>query len=144
MALGLAVSGSAAPVDEIVVEAYIDGDTLLHVRSDSISWENGRYKKPGRRDGLDEPTYVNGVAWKPKWHDGKSDGGPDKSMPYMIQLGAGDLDVEVLSVTATRGQAGIAKDSPVAGKMEGGHYVVRIPDPGHGAQWYRFALRKKK
>src|SRR4051812_7758488 len=39
----------------------------------------------------------------------------------------------------TRGLAGWSK----AG-VEGNHYVVRITDPGTGARWYKFVLRKKK
>src|SRR5436190_213485 len=75
----------AADVDEIIVEALIDGDSEFHVRPDSVWWESGRVAKPGKWSGQDEPTYINGTAWRPRWRDQGSKSG-DKSAPHPIGL----------------------------------------------------------
>jgi hypothetical protein len=133
------VSAHAAPLDEIIVEALVDGESEFHIRPETVWWESGTVSKPGKWSGQDQPTYINGVAWMPRWRDGKN-----KSASYSIALKATDLEFELLAVTAHRGGTGIEERSPVTAKQEGGHFVIRIPDPEIGARWYKFAVRKKK
>jgi hypothetical protein len=64
-------------VKEITIEAFIDGPSALHIRPTSIFWENDQNAKPGRVNLLNEPTYVNGIAWKPRWKEEKHDRGKD-------------------------------------------------------------------
>ena len=137
--LAMLVRVHAAPVDEIVVEALVDGESEFHVRPESVWWESGGVSKPGKWSGQDHPTYLNSVAWMPRWRDGKN-----KSAPYSIALKSADLEFELLAVTTQRGGTGIEERSPVTAKQEGGHFVVRIPDPEIGGRWYKFAVRKKK
>jgi len=144
LAFAIPVSSRAADVNEIIIEAHVDGGSALHVRPSSIYWENGDAAKPGRMNLLDEPTYVNGAAWTPRWKNQKEDRGKDKSAPYQISIGTADLEFELLSVTEQRGEAGILKRTPVVAKREGGEFVVTIPDSETGGCWYKFVLRKKK
>jgi hypothetical protein len=136
------VHSHAAGVTELIVEALIDGQSEFHVRPETVWWEAGKVAKPGMWSGQDVPTYINGAEWKPRWK-GKETNGPDKSAPYSIGLKTTDLEFELLSVTAQRGATGIDKRTPPTAKVEGGHFVVRIPDPEPGGRWYKFAIRKK-
>jgi hypothetical protein len=133
----------AAPVEEIVVEALVDGDSTFHVRPETVWWESGEVFKPGKWSGQDQPTFINGIAWTPRWRDDKNAKGRDKTASYSITLKSTELTFELLSVTDQRGGTGIEQRSAVTAKQEGGHFVVRIPDPENGARWYKFAIRKK-
>src|SRR3954462_7422865 len=89
------VSLHAAPVNEIIVEALVDGDSEFHVRADAVWWESGEGAfKPGKASGQETPTYINGVEWAPKWRDEKKPKGKDKSAPYPVDLGSTDLEFE--------------------------------------------------
>ena len=133
----------AEEVKEITIEAFIDGPSALHIRPNSIFWENGENAKPGRANMLKEPTYVNGIAWKPHWKDEKHDRGKDQSSPYQIAIGTADLDFELLAVTQQRGQTGLEQRTPVVAARNGGEFIITIPDPESGQRWYKFVLRKR-
>jgi hypothetical protein len=139
--IALLCSGMAE-VDELVVEALIDDNSQFHVRPDTVWWENTGGSKVGQWNHQNEPTYINGVAWKPRWTEGKKDA-PDKSSPYSAAFKTLDLEFELLSVSKQRGGAP-EKSEEISAKVEGNHYVVRITDPGTGARWYKFVIRKKK
>ncbi len=146
--LGLLLLGASAvaalPSEEVVIEAWVDGPSALHVRQGSIYWVNGANAKPGKGSLLNEPTYVNGVAWMPHWKNPKADRGADRSQGFQIPLDTTDLEYELLAVTTERGGTGIEKRTPVTAAKEGGEFVIVIPDPESGARWYKFVLRKPK
>ena len=135
------VSAHAAPVNEIIVEALVDDNSEFHVRADTIWWECPS-TKVGQWQKQDQPTYINGTAWKPRWRGPKD--GRDKSYPYSVSLDTTELEFELLAVTRQRGETGIEPRTPITAKVEGGHFVVRILDPEGEARWYKFAVRKKK
>jgi hypothetical protein len=124
------------------VEALVDGDSEFHVRPETVWWESGTVFKPGKWSGQDQPTYIDGTAWNPRWKK-SAPRGADKSASYPITLKSTDLEFELLAVTSQRGGTGIDKRTPVTAKVEGGHFVVRIPDPENGGRWYKFAVRTK-
>lgn len=128
---------------ELVIEAQVDGPSALHIKPGSIYWENGVNAKPGKANLLNEPTYVNGIAWLPKWKKPKEDRGDDRTAPYAVGLGTTDLALELLSVTLERGQAGIEQRSTIVEKREHGEYIITIPDVQSGERWYKFVVRKK-
>lgn len=128
---------------ELVIEALIDGSTTLHVTRDGIYWRTHGVSKPGRWSGHNEPTYVNGAAWMPKWGKPSQDRGHDRSEPYRVGLGTTDVEFEVLAIGSNRG--GTAKEHRVvATKQQGNEFVVTITDPEPDARWYRFVVRKRK
>ena len=129
--------------NEIIIEAQVDGPSALHIKPNSIYWENGVNAKPGRANLLNEPTYVNGVAWTPKWKKTKEDRGSDTTTPYRAGLGTTDLKFEVVSVTLERGQSGIEERSAVVGRREAGEYVITIPDTQSGERWYKLVIKKQ-
>src|SRR5437868_14127190 len=77
------IAGSIAVAgDDVIIEALVDGPSALHIRQGAIYWVNGGNAKPGRADLRNEPTYVNGAAWNPRWKNMKNDRGADKSLPF--------------------------------------------------------------
>ena len=127
---------------ELIVEAYVDGPSTLHLTSEGVYWTNGNNYKPGRWGHVNEPTYINNVAWKPIWTNTKETG-PDKSELYPIKWGTVDVNYRLISVRQERGQTGRDKRSPVTAKHDGAEFIVIIPDPESGPRWYKFALHKR-
>jgi len=142
--LALAINAQAeTKPEELVIEAQVDGPSALHIKPSSIYWENGVNAKPGKANLLNEPTYVNGIAWLPKWKKPKEGRGSDSTSPYAVGLGTTDLKYELLSVTLERGQTGIEERSSIVEKREHGEYVITIPDVQSGERWYKFVVRRK-
>jgi hypothetical protein len=134
--------GLVKPV-ELIVEAYIDGNTTLHVTPAGIYWKSHGAAKPGKHDGRDEATYVNGQEWKPKWGQ-PGDRGDDQSDGFRLALGSvRDLEVEVVACGREKGGTGIEQRDPVTGAMTGEEYVVTIKDGQSGARWYRLKIARK-
>ena len=63
----------------VIIETLIDGPSELRVKKDGIYWINGGNAKPGRHEGQEEPTYVNGKSWRPNWRESEKDRGVDRS-----------------------------------------------------------------
>ena len=141
LSLGRAAAADAVPND-LVIEAWVDGGASLHLSPEGIYWTTGPAHKPGRWGSLDEPTYVNGVAWKPVWGTNK-ESGPDKSELYPIKWGPVQVNYHLIAVGQERGKTGKEKRTPVQAKMEGEEFVVFIPDFETGARWYKFSLKKR-
>ncbi len=128
---------------ELVVEAIVDGPGYFHVRPEGVYWESGHAAKPGKWNGRNEPTYVNGTAWMPRWGKSREDRGKDRTELYRVGLGSVDLEFELLAVTKKQGESGIEKRTEVASKVEGNEFIVTIPDPEPEARWYKFVIRKR-
>jgi hypothetical protein len=58
---------------KVQFKAYIDGDDTVMIKSNQLWYVHGTYQLPGKWNGNDEPTYINGEAWRPKWKAGNSD-----------------------------------------------------------------------
>lgn len=138
-----ACTSAWSEVDELKVQAYIDGPSTLHVGPNSIYWVNGDNAKPGRQNGENFPTYVNGEEWLPRWRDGGNARGSDRSAPFPVKLGTVDLEFELIAVGDRREDTGINERTPVNFRKDRSEFRVLIPDPENGAQWYTFALRKR-
>jgi hypothetical protein len=91
---------------------------------------------------LNEPTYVNGIAWKPRWKEEKHDRGKDQSSPYQIAIGTADLDFELLAVTQQRGQTGIDNECLSLQKRRAANSSSLFQILNQDS-WYKFVLRKK-
>ncbi len=64
----------------VTVLTLIDGSDVLKIRGNELWFEHRNFVLPGKRvDHSDasgnEPIYINGEAWVPKWND-------DVSLPY--------------------------------------------------------------
>jgi len=131
------------PMDEFVVEAWIDGESELHITRSGIYWRENGAVKPGLQDGLNAPTYVNGKAWMPKWKNPKTNNGNDQSDLLRLPLGKLGFDLQVLAVTRERNADGIDPRDPVTIHSAAAEQIVSIPDTQSGARWYRIKLYRK-
>jgi hypothetical protein len=143
-ALGSAPShGDVFAPKELIIEAFIDGPSSFHLRREGFYWRNGNASKPGKWGGRDEPTFINGKAWKPRWRKSKKGGGPDSTEMERMAFGTIDVEFELLAVTKEKGDSGMETRTPVGTKRDGNEFVVTIPDPEPEARWYTFVLRKR-
>ena len=132
---------TCAVANELHVEALIDGNTELHVTRRGIYWKTFGVAKPGRHEGRNEPTWVNGKQWFPKWGEPEKDRGNDESDMFPLPFGPLDsFRFELLAVGSTRGATGIEKRDRVTWKRSNGELVIAIPDRQLGPRWYRFRL----
>jgi len=53
----------------IRVEVVIDGRSRLLIQGDTVRWHHLDWAVPGRRDGRNEPTTIDGKPWHPAWPD---------------------------------------------------------------------------
>ena len=57
----------------LAIRAHIDGRSQLVLRGDTVYWHHLEWAAPGRHQHLEqgtgEPTYPNGIAWRPTWPD---------------------------------------------------------------------------
>jgi cytoskeletal protein CcmA (bactofilin family) len=53
--------------DIIRVEALIDGRSQLTLSGSTAQWDHFHFHLPGKADGRDEPTIINGIDWFPIW-----------------------------------------------------------------------------
>jgi hypothetical protein len=56
-----------------VVKADIDGHSILTLWGRSARWFHISYAAPGRHNGMNDPTIINGMKWFPTWpHPGEN------------------------------------------------------------------------
>lgn len=126
--------------ESFTVEALIDGNSELHVTKDGIYWMvPGGEAKPGLHENADEPTYVDGRRWKPKWRV-SGERGPDTSEEYPIQTTSPKLMVETLNVSKERSGKNENR-TPVATSVRDDHFVIKIGDPEGGSRWYKLRIK---
>ncbi len=127
-------------VTEFTVEALIDGGSQLHITRDGIYWMvPGGEAKPGKHEGANEGTYVNGSRWKPNWRL-EGDRGPDTSDVYPIKTTAPKVTVETVNVSKTRFGRNETR-TPVVSTVKDDHFVVTIRDPEGGSRWYKLRIK---
>jgi hypothetical protein len=141
VSLDLSMAG-VADSSELVIEAYIDGPSTLHLTESGVYWTNGNSFKPGKWNHANEPTYINGVAWMPVWGNNKETG-QDKSEPYVLKWGSVDVNYRLIAVAEVRGENNLDRHLPITAKRDGVEFTVLIPDPEPGPRWYTFSLSKR-
>ncbi len=133
--------GSVATAPEpITIEAYIDGNTSLHVGKNGLHWvTRGNVAKPGLHEGSDFPTYINKKRWIPQWQSTGSRG-TDVSGAYALATAAPNLKIENIKVSKERYGRHEEGRTPVKAFVKDDQFVVEIADPESGARWYSFRL----
>ncbi|MDB6005334.1 MAG: y domain 1 [Prosthecobacter sp.] len=127
-------------VESFTVEALIDGGSELHVTKEGVYWMvPGGEAKPGLHDGANEPTYVSGSRWKPKWRV-KGTRGPDTSDVYLMKTSSPKLIAETVLVSRERFGKNENR-TPVATSVKEDHFVVTISDPEGGSRWYKIRIK---
>jgi len=136
---------SAQAKDETTVEAYIDGNTELHVSKQGLFWKVvGGESKPGRNDDKNFPCYVDSRKWQPEWKNKSTDRGPDTSEVYPLSTAFPNLTAEKVSVSEERFGRNEPKHTGITYASQGGDFVVTIPDPEAGAYWYKIKIKAVK
>lgn len=126
---------------ELIVEALIDGSTELRVTDEGIYWAIlGGVAKPGRHEGQDEPTYVNGSSWRPRYEENRQDRGTDSSAVYRVPLFPEMMKFELLMVGTARDSNGVERRSPISERRTDKEYTLVIPDNEGGSRWYKIRL----
>lgn len=133
--------GSTTTVQEpITIEAYIDGNTSLHVGKNGLHWvTRGNVAKPGLHEGSNFPTYINKKRWVPQWQTAGSRG-TDASGAYALATAAPNLKIENIKVSKERFGRHEEGRTPVKAFVKDDQFVVEIADPEYGARWYSFRL----
>lgn len=125
----------------IVIEALIDGPSELRIKPDGIYWRNLANAKPGKHEGQDAPTYINGREWKPVWTTPDDERGADFSEVETLKgVEPLKLRFKLLAVTSTRGFTGMDKRDEVVVHQVGDELAILIPDSQKGSRWYKFEL----
>jgi hypothetical protein len=137
-----AVRNASQPPNALVIEALVDGPSELRVNRTGLYWINRRNAKPGKHEGRNEPTYINGATWQPLWKHPDKERGDDRSDPYDFAkpLDPSRLDFKLLAVGRHRDSGQIEKRSPIQVQMLGQELSIVIPDPERGPRWYKFSL----
>lgn len=132
--------GKEDVVTEFTVEALIDGGSQLHISKEGIYWMvPGGEAKPGKHEGANEATYVNGSRWKPNWRL-EGDRGPDTSDVYAIKTTAPKVIVETVNVSKRRFGKNETR-TPIVSSVKDDHFVVTIRDPEGGSRWYKLRIK---
>jgi hypothetical protein len=121
---------------QITIEAYVDGPSSLRFTPSGFYWHNGENAKTGRQNARNEPTFVNGKPWKPKWRKNGTE-----SNTYQWSVPKIELTWELVSVTVKRGGRSVERRDLVDAKRENGEYSIGIADHASGARWYKLIVR---
>ncbi len=133
-------STAATAQEPITVEAYIDGNTSLHVGKNGLHWvTRGNVAKPGLHEGSNFPTYINKKRWVPQWQTAGSRG-TDVSAAYALATAAPNLKIENIKVSKERFGRHEEGRTPVKAFVKDDQFIVEIADPEYGARWYSFRL----
>jgi hypothetical protein len=133
------------PVETLVVEAHIDGPSEFRVKKGAVYWINGPNAKPGRHEGKDLPTYLNGKEWKPVWQIPDKDRGRDTCAEEPVSgIEPSSFRFKLIAVGETREATGIEKRDEIEVASKDGEIAIRIPDSQGGSRWYKFELSKAR
>ena len=132
--------GNANP--DIHILAYVDGRSQLLVRGRFAQWFHMDYAAPGRGDGTDFPTMIDGTGWMPEWPDDPDAENRDCFCESSVfeglepSLPAAEVDVQ-LDVLLGRGLVSII-DWP----EEANDYTLtlEIDDFFDGGDWYEIVV----
>jgi hypothetical protein len=139
-------------VDGFTIEADIDGGSELHIMPYGIYWKQlGSYgaEKPGRSNGTNLPTYLDGAAWMPSWGKPKETRSDDRTGVLFMPIGRADMEFTLLAVGGNSKVkdpgtiTGIERRDPVTSATRDGEQVVSIPDTQGGDKWYRIRFSRR-
>ena len=122
------------------IAGYVDGNTELRLGRDGFYWlSKGGAAKVGLHEGANEPTYVNGRQWTPKWRL-PLERGSDSTDLYPHPSEAPRLKLKSWSASRQRGGPHEENRTPVKAYILKDEFVVEIRDPQGGARWYELVL----
>ncbi len=117
----------------ITIKARIDGRDILKIQGKKVWWEHELGGFPGDPKGGNEPTFINGIAWRPQW-DGSNTIPFEVSAPIFRPKSPAQVTLTKLS---GRGDAAI---SELPTPANDGTLSVYFNDEEGGADWYDVSL----
>lgn len=124
------LSGCGIKYESLTIRTYIDGTDIIKVSGNTLWFEHETFNLPGTEGGLNEPTYVNGVEWRPQWNN-------QVSAPYNGIVPAfhpQDIDRIQVSKRTGRGDVTIV-DLPTPENNQ--TITIKVNDNDEsGADWY--------
>jgi len=127
--------------DGLRIKAFIDGKDTIKIKGPELWYEHHEWDLPGkwwdRGNNIkhDEPTYINGTAWKPEWQE-------RVSKPYRLEKAVPlreKSDLIKLAKIAVRGSVSIAQKPQQANDYT---LSILLDDNRYGgAQWYEFIIQ---
>lgn len=144
--LALAAGGKAAAVGNVshspsdrdpdsvtyVVQADIDGHSQLTISGRSARWFHIDFAAPGRHNGQNNPTIINGIKWFPGWpqpgenRDCHCHSSTFRNVRPRVPLQADGFSVEAVS----------CRDSCSASYSDGVLVIDFNDDPSASDAWY--------
>lgn len=119
---------------QIEIRAYIDGIDVIKIRGKKLWYEHVTAELPGKTDGQNEPTFVNGEKWMP-WWDGHT------SRPYekVTALRPPPGKRVYVSKKFGRGVVTLAQQPSGANDQT---LKITVDDVSHeGADWYELRIK---
>ena len=126
----------------ISISAYIDGKSLLIIRTNTVQWHHLEYAAPGRHGFENLPTTINGFEWYPVWPDVPDAENRRECYSSVYEdlypaLPESDVEVE-LSVIQGRYALSIAQ---YPSEDNGYTLIIEFNDnPSEGPAWYECEL----
>jgi hypothetical protein len=120
---------------ELRIRAFVDGHSELVLSGTTAHWHQVKDAVPGRWEGHNEPTFLNGAPWTPSWpSDGENrncncDSGPSPRLPEPAAI-AQTVTVKRLG---DRGNVTITQQPSAA---NGFALKVDFDDSSSGAAWH--------
>ena len=132
------------PQIDLVIEALIDGNSILLVARDQMVWQHETWEKPGWTDDSGRFVLVDGEKWYPEWKLNSAENAvQDSSRAWFLPIGPGLWDVEVLSIT----DPATGRESPQRGTVtptqEDTFIKIDFNDHAGGPGEYRVRLTRR-
>ena len=132
-ALAIAFRSAAQNKHTTTIKARIDGKDFLKIQGKRVWWEHELGGLPGDPKGANQPTAINGIAWRPQW-DGSN------SIPFET-LAPVFRPKHPEQVTLTRlGGRGEAMISELPTPANDNTLSVYFNDEEGGADWYEVSI----
>ena len=139
-----AIDATVQKSNELVIEAYIPIIARFVVDSNGIHWESRNGWKPGTNFGkkLNEPTYINRIAWYPRWPTGIYERVADKSEPCAVRIPLTDtLGFELLGVGDSRDSYTMTECPAIKTfRYNNSKFIVALAGKEINYKWCRFRL----
>ena len=127
------VCGCNQAPNSIRIKAFIDDKDVIKIQGNKVWWEHGQGAFPGDPKGANQPTFINGVVWRPQWEG-------TNSLPFESLAPAfRPKHPEQVTVTklSGRGEAVISESPTPANE---GTLSVSLTDEPGGADWYEVSI----
>ena len=132
-ALVIALHSITSSRNVIRIRAFIDDKDEIKIQGNKVWWEHEQGAFPGDPKGANQPTFVNGIAWRPQW-DGTNSMPFESLAPAFRPKHPEQITFNKLS---GRGDA-VVSDLPTL--ANDGTLSVCFTDEQGGADWYEVSI----